>query len=134
MCCIPFSFKVCCISSTDRVWLYAIQIVCRLSLSPLVDIASMMLSKQAGEEIQSVFLSKSQLFPHNWKFMVLVLYLRVDPKSSAVEQWMSQLSKIRVSVFRLSLTILSNSASLNSKRYKYTSSVVALIILGSDRK
>ena len=100
-------------------------IVCRLSLSPLFDIASMMLLKEEDEDLLLVFLFLIKVSSHHWKLNVLVLYLRADPKSSAVEQWMLQLSKISLSALQLAFTICSNSASLNSKKCKNTSSVVA---------
>ena len=98
MCDIPFSFSFCCTFSTDRVWFQWMPIVCRLSLSPLFEIASTTLSKQAGEDFQSAFLFEYSVFPQSWKLNALVLYLRADPKSSAVEQWMSQPSNISLSL------------------------------------
>ena len=132
MCDIPFSVSICCTFSIDRLWFPLILIFCRLSLSPLFAIASMMLSKQVGEDFQSVFLTLLLVFPHNWKLNALILYLRSDPKSSAVEQWMSQPSKISLSALQLALTICPSSSSLNSKQYKNTSSVVAFTNLSND--
>ena len=54
-----------------------------------------------------------------------------DPKSSAVEQWMLQLSKTSLSALQLAFTICSSSSLLNSKRFKYTSSFVDLTNLGN---
>ena len=132
MCAIPFTFSLSCTFALSKVWLHAMLSLVRLCLSPLLPIASTMWEKQEGSIFQSVVSSVKPVSPHIWKLKKLVLYLSLDPKSSALEQWTEHLWIIIRSVLQAALINCCRSAALNSYNRMWISLVTAATAFESE--
>ena len=115
---IPFATNFACTLDADRVSLYEMSRLCRLTLSPLPQIASTINEKLCESVFQSVVLSSLFVSPQPWKLRKLVLYLSSAPKSISEEQWMQQQLNLISSALCAALTIVCKSSALKSMYLK----------------